>query len=734
MRVHELAKELGIPSKDLIEKLKSLGHDVKGHMSSLDEKIIALARQSAAAHPPAAPAAEAKKEGPAAHPHAPAKPKAVKKEKAAEPAASKAAEPAHEAPKKHHKEPHAKEHAAAHPKEIPAAAAQPPVAEPPAAEPAAPAAPPQLTVVDVAFPISVKDLAEKLHCKSNELIMKLMSKGVFASINQALDLKTANAVAVGYGVELTQKEAEKVLEDKIHEELFVPIEKDDAKDLVPRWPIVTFMGHVDHGKTSLLDYIRKTKVTAGESGGITQHIGAYEVVTPRGHITFLDTPGHKAFTAMRARGANVTDITVLVVAADDGVMPQTIEAIDHSQAANVPLIVAVNKIDLPTAAPDKIKRKLAEKGLSAEDWGGQTIFCEVSAKTGQGVDNLLEMILLQAEIMELKANPNRRAHGIVIEAKTSKGRGIVTTVLVKNGTLTIGDPIFCDKYSGRVRALFNDRGQHVRKAGPAVPVEVMGLDGVPEAGAEFLVTKTEREAKELSEMRQHKSREESWGAYKHTTLEDLYREIVEGKTKDLRLIVKGDVQGSLEALNKSLEELSTKEVAVKVISSGTGDVSETDVMLAAASNAVIVGFHVKADGKIKEVAGKEGVEIRTYSIIYDVVEDVKKAMEGMLEPKTEEVVMGHAIVKQVFNITKVGKIAGCFVKDGRILRSAKVRILRDGKPVHEGELVSLKRFKDEVKEVKCDFECGIRVGQFDGWQENDIVEAYMLEVTARKLS
>jgi len=415
------------------------------------------------------------------------------------------------------------------------------------------------------------------------------------------------------------------------------------------------------------------------------------------------------------------------------VMPQTLEAIDHSQAANVPIIVAVNKIDLPAAEPEKIKRKLAEKGLQPEDWGGQTIFCEVSAKTGQGIDQLLEMILLQSEIMELKANPNRRAHGVVIEAKTSKGRGHVTTVLISNGTLKIGDPIFSDRFSGRVRALFNDRGQHVRKAGPSAAVEVLGLDGVPEAGSEFFVTKSEREAKELSEMRQHKSREASWGAYKHVTLEDLYRDLAEGKTKDLKLVIKGDVQGSLEALIKSLEELSTREVAVKVIHSGTGDVSESDIMLAAASNAVVIGFHIKTDADIKEAAKKEQVEIRSYNIIYDVVNDIKAAMEGMLEPKIEEVVTGHALVKQVFKVSKAGIVAGCYVKDGRLLRNAKVRVIREGNVVHEGELVSLKRFKDEVKEVKCDFECGLRVGGFDEWKENDVVEAFTQEKTARTL-
>lgn len=733
MRVHELAKELGITSKEIIDKLKGLGKEVKGHMSNLDDEAIQLVRgsgipaetksaQEVKKVETAAPA-PAVKEAPKARP--------AKKGKAAEAEKTKVEEIAKPKAEEHPKG--KKEVKAKEPIKEPVKEAVKPKVE--AAPPPPPPEPPKApaTVLEIAPPVTVKDLAEKLGVKSNELIMKLMAKGVFASINQALDMKSCVAIGKEYNVDIVEKEQEKILEEKIHDEMAYTIEQDDPKDLVPRWPIVTFMGHVDHGKTSLLDYIRKTKVTAGEAGGITQHIGAYEVSTPRGHITFLDTPGHKAFTAMRARGANITDITVLVVAADDGVMPQTLEAIDHSQAANVPIIVAVNKIDLPAAEPEKIKRKLAEKGLQPEDWGGQTIYCEVSAKTGQGIDHLLEMILLQSEIMELRANPNRRAHGVVIEAKTSKGRGHVTTVLISNGTLKIGDPIFSDRFSGRVRALFNDRGQHVRKAGPSAAVEVLGLDGVPEAGSEFFVTKSEREAKELSEMRQHKSREASWGAFKHVTLEDLYRDLAEGKTKDLKLIIKGDVQGSLEALIKSLEELSTKEVAVKVIHSGIGDISDNDIMLAAASNAVVIGFHVKADGEIKDYAKKEGVEIRIYKIIYDVVNDIKAAMEGMLEPVVEEVVMGHAYVKQVFKVSKAGIVAGCYVKDGRLLRNAKVRVLREGAVIHEGELVSLKRFKDEVKEVKCDFECGLRVGGFDGWKENDIVEAFTQEKTARKL-
>ncbi|MDP8263379.1 MAG: translation initiation factor IF-2 [Candidatus Ancaeobacter aquaticus] len=718
MRVHELAKELGLVSKDLITKLKELGCDVKGHMSSIDDDTVNKVKGAAGAQDvtvrskpakeiPAKTEKEVKKRGRKKKEQDPSKDDAVKEIK----------KTSEEVPSETIEEtiPHVEE-----PKEeiVDQEVSPEDISE---------------DIIELLMPISVKDFADELALKPNELIMKLMKKGVFASINQTLDFDTCSALASEFGFKIVEKEPEQIIEEIIQHEVLCVDEVDDEKDLRPRWPVVTFMGHVDHGKTSLLDYIRNAKVAAGEKGGITQHIGAYEVVTNRGHITFLDTPGHKAFTEMRARGANVTDITVLVVAADDGPMPQTYEAIDHSLAAEVPILVAINKIDIPDSNPDTVKRKLSEKELTPEDWGGKTIYAPVSAKTGEGIDDLLEMILLQAEIMELKANPNRRAYGVVVEAKTSKKKGHVATVLILKGTLKVGDPIFCDKYSGKVRALFNDRGQSIRKAGPATPVEILGISGAPEAGSEFFVTKTEKEAREISEISSHRSKMASWTAYKHLTLEDLYREIVEGKTKELKLIIKSDVQGSLEALRKSLEELGTKAVTVKVIHEGTGDVSENDIMLAAASNAIVIGFHVKTDSKMRDLARKELVEMRLYSIIYNVVDDVRNAMEGLLEPTYTETIMGHAEVRKVFSVSNAGKVAGCFVKDGKILRNAKVRVLRGDEIVHDGELSSLKRFKDEVKEVGRDFECGIRLVSFDSWQELDMIEAYTLESSATKL-
>ncbi len=758
MRVHELAKELSLQNKDVIDKLKALGYEVKSHMSNLDENVVVLVRTALAVPSKTKPELKTK-----LAPHKAVKPGHALPADVDHGAAAKSAHGPHPssavpvrplggslesipvedledvAPKKDLAkivdETREKKHGR---EKVPSAkiADEGKIIQQKIVKVTTPISVPAVVekrTLEIRSPIVVKELAEKLGVKPNELIAKLISLGVFASINQSLDDETAVRVAREYGADLIVVKREEKSESKPPATTEFHLAEDRPEDLRGRPPIVTFMGHVDHGKTSLLDYIRKTKVVAKEAGGITQHIGAYEVSVPAGKITFLDTPGHKAFTAMRARGAKITDVVVLVVAADDGVMPQTKEAIDHCTAAEVPSVAAVNKIDLPNVAPDKVRRQLAELGLQPEEWGGQTIYCDVSAKTGQGVDHLLEMLALQAEIMELKANPNRPANGVVVEAKLTKGRGPTVTVLVENGTLHTGDPILCGVYSGKVKALINDRGEAVRAAGPAAPVEILGLGGVPEAGAEFYVTSSEREAKGLSELRQHQIREKSWGSFKHTTLEDLYREIVEGEIKELRLIIKGDVQGSVEALVKSLEEQSTRKVAVKVIHGIVGDISETDVMLASASNGIIIGFHCKADAKIKELAKKEGVEIRVYNIIYDVVEDIRKAMEGMLEPKIEEVVIGHAHVRQVFTITKAGVIAGCLVKDGKIVRNGKARLLRDGKVIYQGDIRALKRFKDEVKEVKTDFECGIKLSGWEDLQVGDVIEAYQLEKTAQLL-
>ncbi len=739
MRVHELAKELGISSKEMLDRLQKLGHKPKGPMSSLEEKVVEQVRAKVSA-PKAKEKRAPKQETPAVTPL----PEITVPEIAAPSAEiiSKEEELEEEVPKKDLAKIVGDTKDKKHLRDKPPVSAK--ESHKPDAEDKEPPKiqkiTPQVTstvlgkkTLELRSPVVVKDLAEKLGLKPNELIAKLISLGVFASINQNLDEETANRVAHEYGCELViaKKEPQSSVKQEISSEF--QVESDKPEDLLPRSPIATFMGHVDHGKTSLLDYIRKTRVTAKEAGGITQHIGAYEVAIPKGKITFLDTPGHKAFTAMRARGAKITDIVVLVVAADDGVMPQTKEAIDHCRDASVPIMVAVNKADLPNAAPEKVRRQLAELGLQPEEWGGETIFVDVSAKSGQGIDHLLEMLVLQAELLELKANANRSANGVVIEAKLTKGRGPAVTVLVKNGTLKVGDPILCGVHSGKVKALVNDAGEAVRQAGPSTPVEILGLDGVPEAGAEFYVTRDEKEAKVLSEVRKAQNREKSWGEVKHTTLEDLYREIVEGEVKELKLIIKGDVQGSVEALVKSLEDLAAKKVAVKVVHAMVGDISETDVMLASASNAVILGFHCKTDAKIRDIAKKEAVEIRTYNIIYDAVEDIRKAMEGMLEPKLEEIVIGHAHVRQIFDLSKAGKIAGCLVKDGKIVRNGKVRLLREGQTIYQGEINALKRFKEEVKEVKVDFECGIKLAGWDDIAVGDIIEAFIIEKTAQVL-
>ncbi len=720
MRVHELAKELGLQSKDVLDKLKVLGHEVKGHMSTLDNKLVELVR---------------KKPAPVLPPYPPVAVGTITQEDNLEEEVPKKdlAKMVSDTKDKKHSHPKpvlaVKEHSKAVEEEKSASKLLQTVTPVPAPVPAVA----KKKSVEVRSPVVVKELAEKLGLKPNELIAKLIGLGVFASINQNLDVVTASRVANEYGCELVVLKKEEAISSKQEVSSEFSAAPDMPKDLLTRSPIVTFMGHVDHGKTSLLDYIRKTKVTAGEAGGITQHIGAYEVQIPSGRIAFLDTPGHKAFTAMRARGAKVTDIVVLVVAADDAVMPQTKEAIDHCRDAKVPIVVAINKVDLPNAAPEKVRRQLAEQGLQPEEWGGETICVDVSAKTGQGVDRLLEMLVLQAEVMELKANPNRPANGVVIEAKLTKGRGPAVTVLVKNGTLHVGDPILCGTHSGKVKALISDIGLQIKKAGPSTPVEILGLDGVPEAGAEFFVTTSEREAKVVSELRKTQSREKSWGSVQHTTLEDLYREIVEGEVKELKLIIKGDVQGSIEALVKSLQELSTKKIAVEIIHAMVGDISETDVMLASASNAVIIGFHCKTDAKIRDMAKKEAVDIRSYNIIYAAVDEIRMAMEGMLDPKIEEVVVGHAQIRQVFQVSKAGTVAGCMVKDGKIVRNCKVRLMRAEKAIYTGEINSLKRFKDEVKEVKADFECGIKLAGWDDLAEGDIIEAFIVEKTAQLL-
>ena len=550
--------------------------------------------------------------------------------------------------------------------------------------------------------------------------------GIIASINNELDYDTAQLVCSEFDVELELKLAETA-----EEALEAEDTEDDEASLVKRPPVVTIMGHVDHGKTSLLDYIRKAHVTAGEAGGITQHIGAYTVTINGETITFLDTPGHEAFTAMRARGAQVTDIAILVVAADDGVMPQTIEAINHAKAANVPTIVAINKIDKNTANADRIKQELTEYGLVAEEWGGDTIMVPVSAITGEGVDTLLEMILLVAEMQNLRANPNRKARGAIIEAQLDKGRGPVATVLIKNGTLKIGDTIVAGTAYGRVRAMVNDRGERVKAAGPSEPVEVIGFNDVPSAGDTFSAVNDDRLSRQVAEERKDKLRAALIKNSSKASLDDLFSQISAGQTKELNLIIKADVQGSVEAVKQSLEKLSNDEVRVRAIHGGVGAITETDVMLASASNAIIIGFNVRHDNAVRDIAERENVDIRLYRVIYNAIEDVEKAMKGLLAPQYKETILGRAQVRQTFKVSGVGTIAGCYVTEGKIQRNATARLLRDNVVITEAKIDSLKRYKDDAREVGANFECGIGLERFNDIKEGDVIECFTMEEVER---
>ncbi|NTU59718.1 MAG: translation initiation factor IF-2, partial [Deltaproteobacteria bacterium] len=573
--------------------------------------------------------------------------------------------------------------------------------------------------------ITVSELAKRMGVKATECIKKLMGLGILATMNQTLDAETASLISDEFGYEIENT--------AVGEEEVLTRQEDNPEDLVLRPPVVTVMGHVDHGKTSLLDAIREARVAAGEAGGITQHIGAYEVETQRGPVVFLDTPGHEAFTAMRARGAQATDIVVLVVAADDGIMPQTIEAIDHAKAAKVPLMVAINKMDKPDADPDRVKRGLTEHGLVPEDWGGETICVPVSAKKRTGIDTLLEMIAIQSEVMELRANPNKPARGLVIEARLDRGRGPVATVLVQEGTLKVGDIVLAGGYYGRLRALTNDQGKRVKGAGPSIPVEITGLDGVPSAGQAFLVMDTERAAKEIASRRVEKAREEEMAQTRRVTLADLHTRIAEGEIKELPIVIKADVQGSAEAVAQALEKLSTDEVRVKVIHAAVGGITETDINLASASGAIIVGFHVRPEAKGAALAEQAGVDIRLYNIIYDATDDVKKAMGGLLSPTIEEKVIGRVEVRQLFRVPKIGTIAGCRVTQGVVQRSARLRVLRDSVVIYEGQLASLKHFKDDVREVKEGNECGLSIQNYNDIKEGDILEFYTQEEVERTL-
>ena len=584
----------------------------------------------------------------------------------------------------------------------------------------------EIKIIQIPASLTLKELADKLDVTATELIKRLMKKGKLATMNQEIDFDTATELAEEFDV-LTEVEEEKDLMEEIFGEIV-----DEEKDLEKRPPVVVVMGHVDHGKTSLLDAIRSTHVTAKEAGGITQHIGASQISLKGEKITFLDTPGHEAFTAMRLRGAQVTDIAILVVAADDGVMPQTIEVINHARAANVQIIVAMNKIDKPGANPDRVKQELADQGLLVEDWGGDIICVPVSALKGEGIDTLLEMVLLVAEMGDLKANPRRKARGTIIEAQLDKGRGPVATVLVQSGTLQVGDPIVAGSAYGRVRAMIDDKGRNVKKALPSTPVEILGLSEVPTGGELFYVAKNDKQARQVAEQIRAQGRVQMIGQTPNkVSLDDLFSQIQEGKMKELNIIIKADVQGSVEAVKQSLEKLSNEEVRIRTIHGGVGTITESDVQLASASGAIIIGFNVRPESAVKAIADREEVDIRLYRVIYNAIEDIKLAMKGMLDPEFVEKVVGHAEIRQTFKVSGLGTVGGAYVLDGKIVRNAGVRIVRDGIVVYEGNLTSLKRFKDDAKEVATGYECGVMFEKYNDIKEGDTVEAFIMEEVPR---
>jgi translation initiation factor IF-2 len=730
MRVYEYAKKNNVPSKDVIHKLKEMNIEVTNHMSTLEPEVVEKLDHTYNKKNEQPQASAPKEKRPV-----PLKTKsyvddfedeeeAVKAKVAKKKGASKSKEGKkhdlqlqqqekkifHQHKKKHKGKVKAKVH-----KPQPVQQEQPAKKEK--------ELPKKITFEGS---LTVGELAKKLGREPSEIIKKLFMLGVMATINQDLDKDAIELICSDYGVEVEEKVV-------IDETNFESIEiVDDPKDLVERPPVVTIMGHVDHGKTTLLDSIRHSKVTEQEAGGITQHIGAYQVTVNGKKITFLDTPGHEAFTTMRARGAQVTDIVVLVVAADDGVMPQTVEAINHAKAANVPIIVAINKMDKPDANPDRVMQELMEYNLVPEEWGGDTIFCKLSAKTGEGIDNLLEMILLVSEMEELKANPNRRATGTVIEAKLDKGRGPVATLLIQAGTLHVGDPIVVGCTYGRVRAMVNDTGRRVKEAGPSTPVEITGLHEVPQAGDRFMVFEDEKKVRQIGEARAQKQLMEQRSVKTRVSLDDLFEQIKQGEMKELNIIVKADVQGSVEALVSALQKIEVEGVRVKIIHAAVGAITESDILLATTSNAIVIGFNVRPDTNAKRAAETEKVDIRLHRIIYKVIEEIEAAMKGMLDPEYEEKVIGQAEVRQTFKVSKVGTIAGCYVTDGKITRDSKVRLIRQGIVVYEGEIDSLKRFKDDVKEVMQGYECGITIKNFNDIKEGDIIEAYIMQEVKRQ--
>lgn len=699
MRVHELAKELEVPSKDLLEELREMGFEPKSHMSALSDEEVEKMREDYGVTAPQASDVtppEAAKEATLADEVQPETEPAAEEAETVEATSEQSTD----------------------------------VAEPSEAEPE------EINRnLTVKGPVVVRDLAQMLHLKPNQLVADLMGMNVFASINETLEVKLAQKLADKHGFKLEQ-EKKKVEKKVVPKKEVAPKEpeEDEPDQLQVRPPIVTFLGHVDHGKTSLLDYIRQTKVAAREDGGITQHVGAYMVDANGKHITFLDTPGHAAFTAMRARGATLTDIVILVIAADDGIMPQTKEAIQHAKAAGVTIMVAINKIDLPAANIDKVKQQLQAEGLAPEDWGGDVICCSVSAATGEGMDQLLEMISLQAEILEIQANPKRTAEAFVIEAQLEPGMGPTANLLVRRGTLKVGDTVACGPNWGRIKALINDQGKKVKSAGPSTPVKCLGLTSVPAAGAKLRVYKNPKEAREVAEEQMAEIRQRDLqGPERQVSLDELLRQTDPDKTAEMPVILKADVQGSIEALLHALGEIKSDKVKLNYILKGVGNITANDVLLASASNAMIIGFHVGKENGVNPLAKRENVEIRTYEIIYKLIDDMRDAMTGMLEPESKETVTGQAEVLQIFDLGKRSRVAGCLVKSGRVSAKSRARVIRSGEVLYEGKLTSLKRYQADARDVREGQECGIGFDKFNGFEVGDTIQAYMVESIAAKL-
>ncbi|HOA40427.1 MAG TPA: translation initiation factor IF-2 [Halanaerobiales bacterium] len=710
VRVYQLAKEMDISSSELLDILHDLDVDVSSHMSSINAETAELVKGMFA---------DSKEEDTEVK-----KEKAVKSGKKEEQVAKekdKEKERKKE-PKKESKKEGKKEKAKAKAKAGRAKRDE--------------GSKKDAKALEIEAPLTVKEYADLVKKSGNEIIKTLMGLGLMANLNYSLDEDTLIMLSDELGLEVEIKDRAQEGNNEIEELLYGPVGPeivDSEEDLELRPPIVTVMGHVDHGKTSLLDYIRKVRVVEREAGGITQHIGAYQTTINDKKITFIDTPGHEAFTAMRARGAQVTDIAILVVAADDGVMPQTVEAINHAKAANIPIIVAINKIDRPAAQPDMVKQQLAEHGLLTEDWGGDTICVPISALKGENIDDLLEMVLLVAELEELKANPNRPAEGVIIESKLDKGRGPVATVLIKNGSMNVGDPILAGPVCGRVRAMFDDKGKQVKKATPSMPVEVLGFSDVPNAGDFVQVLEDEKEARQIAERRRQYIQEKTLNVDSRVSLEDLYQQIQQGEVKELNVIIKADVHGSIEALRDSFQKLGNEEVSVKIIHTGVGAINETDVNLANASNAVIIGFNVRPDANARRIAEEENVDIRTYRVIYQAIEELKDAMSGLLAPELKEEVTGRAEVRDTFRIPGVGVVAGLYVTEGIINRNSQVRLLRDGVVIYEGNIASLKRFENDVREVKEGFECGLGIEGYNDIKIGDELEIYIIKKIKRSL-